>query len=250
MQDGGDMYIMEHFFYLEQEPCVIHLPEQPNGFGILVLGDYNYFVENGTSLWMQHAGKARLLEDLRKQGYTIFSSNLYGRHWGAEKAVRLAKRLYHVVMKKEILNEKIHIIAEGMGALVALEMMHSMPEFIRSAVMFNPCLDLHVHLNLEKEHKFFYKRLMRELQSAYEVTEDKVLSVTVRKSFRFYTSSVPVKMFIPINERKERKSIYREYEQKKLREGNEISLSFHLQDNKYKMTGSISLFFRKYETYL
>ncbi|WP_028402568.1 hydrolase [Ectobacillus panaciterrae] len=244
------MCIMERFFYLEQEPCVIHLPEKPNGFGVLVLGDYNYFVENGTSLWMQHIGKAQMLEDLRKQGYTIFSSNLYGRHWGSEKAVQLAKRLYHIVMKKEILNEKIHMIAEGMGALVALEIMHSMPELVRSSVMFNPCLDLSAHLELEKEHKFFYKRLMRELQIAYETTEEKIRQATVQKSFHRYASSVPVKMFIPIHERKERKLIYREYEQKRQKEGNPISLSFHLQDNKYKMTGSISQFFKKYETYL
>ena len=45
-------------FYLEKEPCVIYLPEKPNGFSVMLLGDYNYFIENGTSLWTQHAGKS------------------------------------------------------------------------------------------------------------------------------------------------------------------------------------------------
>jgi hypothetical protein len=244
------MCIRERFFFLEQEPCVIHLPEKPNGFGILVLGDYNYFVESGTSLWMQNVGKAQLLEDLRNKGYTIFSSNLYGRHWGCDKAVRLAKRLYHIVMKKEILNAKIHMIAEGMGALVALEMMHTMRDSIRSVVMFNPVLDLSAHLQLENEHKFFYKRLIRDLQTAYGVSEEQLPHAVSHKTFRQYPSSVPVKIFIPINERKERKSTQREYEQQGIKDGTPISLSFHLQDSKYKMTNSISKFFRQYETYL
>ena len=45
-------------FYLEKEPCVIYLPEKPNGFSVMLLGDYNYFIENGTSLWTQHAGRS------------------------------------------------------------------------------------------------------------------------------------------------------------------------------------------------
>ncbi|GAA3329661.1 hypothetical protein GCM10020331_078870 [Ectobacillus funiculus] len=70
------------------------------------------------------------------------------------------------------MNERIHIIAEGMGALVALDMMATMSKSIRSAVMLHPCLDLPRHLELEREHKFFYKRLLRELIAAYEVSEE------------------------------------------------------------------------------
>lgn len=196
---------------------------------------------------MQHVKKAQLLEELRKQGYTIFTSNLYGRHWGCEKAVRLAKRLYHVVRKKEILNEKIHIIAEGMGALVALEMMHSMEESVRSVVMIDPCLDLQGHIQLEKEHKFFYKRLMRELQIAYGVTEEQALEAVSDISFRQYPSSVPVKIFVPTHERKEKKLIYRQYEQQRQKEGNPVSLSFHMQDSKYQIANSMIRFFHEYE---
>ncbi|MEI4831461.1 alpha/beta hydrolase [Bacillus sp. FJAT-53711] len=241
------MGIKERFFFLEQEPCVIHLPEKPNGFGILLLGDYNYFIENGTSLWLQHAGRLHFLNELRKEGYTIFSSNLHGRHWGNEQAVLLAKRLYHVVMKKEILNEKIHIIAEGMGALVALQMMKQYPECVRSVLMFNPCLHLPAHVELEKEHKFFYKRLIRELMQAYDATESELESKIEKKAFPYLASSVPVKIVVSIQAKKERKQLLREYEKKRLQENCPTLLSFHLQDKKYKTAKNACQFFKWYE---
>lgn len=75
------------------------------------------------AFWLQHYGRNQLLNMLREEGYTIFNSNLYGRHWGAEKAVTYAKQLIHFVLKQEILNQKIHILADGMGALVADELL-------------------------------------------------------------------------------------------------------------------------------
>ncbi|MFD3447325.1 alpha/beta fold hydrolase [Microbacteriaceae bacterium 4G12] len=244
------MCIKERFFFLEQESCVIHLPEEPNGFGVLLLGDYNYFVENGTSLWLQHEGKEKLLNDLRACGYTIFSSNLYGRHWGSAKAILLTKRLYHVVQKEEILNEKIHIIAEGMGALIALAMMEEMPDLIRSVVMLTPCLDLPFHLELEKGHKFFYKRLLRELQAAYEVKQDHITDAIAHQTFYRCYSRVPIKIFVPTYEKVERKLMYREYEKKRRKEGGPYSLSFYLPDIKYEIAPSISRFFQQFETNL
>lgn len=97
------------------------------------------------------------LHGLIEEGYTVFSSNLYGRHWGNDRSVRLAKRLYDVVLRKETLNAKMHIMADGMGALVALEMMNKYPECIRSVIMLNPCLDLPEYVEFEKEHKFFIR---------------------------------------------------------------------------------------------
>ncbi|MCP8968294.1 alpha/beta hydrolase [Ectobacillus ponti] len=241
------MEIRERYFFLEQEPCVIHLPEKPNGFGVLLIGDVNYSIENGTSSWVQHPGKSLLLEELRRAGYTVFSSNLYGRHWGSDKALRLAKRLYHIVMKKEILNEQIHIVAEGMGALTALELMSEMSSSIRSAVLLNPCLDLPLHIGLEREHKFFYKRLLRELQEAYGVSEEELADAVACKSYHHHPSCVPVKLFVPTHERKERKTIHRDFEAKRLQEGCDVSLSFHLQDARVKLANSIVQFFRRYE---
>ncbi|MBO9128662.1 alpha/beta hydrolase [Bacillus sp. 165] len=240
------MCIRERFFLLEGEPCVIHLPEKPNGFGILLLGDTNHFVDKSTSLWMQHAGKSRLLEHLRSKGYTIFSSNFYGRHWGSKKAIRLAKRLYYDVMRKEILNENIHIIAEGMGALLAIQLAAEL-SVIRSIAMINPCLDLKKHVELEKERKFFYKRLIRELKIAYEADETSIGALIEKQSFHHYPSAVPVKVWIAIHERKEFKALYREYERKREREGGLVSSSFYIQEAKYGIGNSICQFYKLYE---
>ena len=68
-------------------------------------------------------GKNLQIQSLLKEGYTVFYSNLYGKNWGSEKAVKLAKRLYEHIIRSEIMNDKIHIIAEGMGALVALKLL-------------------------------------------------------------------------------------------------------------------------------
>ncbi|MEH7457827.1 alpha/beta hydrolase [Bacillus sp. JJ1127] len=241
------MSITERFFYLEKEPCVIYLPEKPNGFCVMLLGDYNYFIENSTSLWMQHEGRAYFLNGLIQKGYTVFSSNLYGRHWGNDQSVRLAKRLYHVVMRKETLNEKIHILADGMGALVALEMMNQYPECVRSVVMLSPCLDLPAHVEFEKEHKFFYKRLVRELLLAYDVKEAELAAQIKKKSFLNLPSCAPVKIFVSTQEKKERKQLLREYEKKRVHGNCETSLLFHLQDVKYKMIQQTCSFFKKYE---
>lgn len=51
------MSIMECFFYLEKELCVIYLLEKLNGFFVMFFGDYNYFIENGISLWIQYVGR-------------------------------------------------------------------------------------------------------------------------------------------------------------------------------------------------
>jgi pimeloyl-ACP methyl ester carboxylesterase len=92
----------------------------------------------------------------------------------------MAERLYHHIMRSEILNSKIHIIAEGMGALIALDLVKSLKDAIRSIVFINPVLSLKSQLELEKEHKFFYKKLLREISVAYnlEITniEETILS--------------------------------------------------------------------------
>jgi hypothetical protein len=154
-------------FKLDTEWNMIHYSEKPNGFGILIIGDERHFVDEQKSFWVQNEGKQILLNQLRQNGYTVFYSNLYGRHWGTRKATKMAESLYHQIMRTEILNSKIHIIAEGMGALVALDLMKPLKEKIRSIVFINPVFSLKCQLELEKEHKFFYKKLLREISQAY-----------------------------------------------------------------------------------
>lgn len=155
-------------FQLDAEWSIIHYPEKPTGFGILIIGDERHFVDERNSFWLQNEGRLAIINQLKEAGYTIFSSNLYGRNWGSEKAATLALRLYQHVLRNEILNEKIHIIAEGMGALVALNLFEKMKGQIRSAVLLNPVLSLQDQLKQEKEHKFFYKKLVKEIETAYQ----------------------------------------------------------------------------------
>lgn len=154
-------------FQLDTEWNSIHYPEKPNGFGILAIGDERNFVDATSSFWTQNEGKLALLNAFKTEGYTVFYSNLYGKNWGSQKAVTLAKRLYNHVTRTEILNSRIHLFAEGMGALVALKLMKEMEQNIRSVTMLNPIISLTHHLEHEKERKFFYKKMVKELSNAY-----------------------------------------------------------------------------------
>ncbi|PLS02939.1 hydrolase [Neobacillus cucumis] len=158
-------------FQMDTQWNIVHYPEKPTGFGILIIGDERHFVDESKCFWTQNEGKLAIIDELKDAGYTIFSSNLYGRHWGSEKAVELAQRLYQHVIRSEILNNKIHVLAEGMGALVAVKLLEKMKGSIRSVVLLNPILSLKHHLELEKEHKFFYKKLMRELTEAHKMDQ-------------------------------------------------------------------------------
>jgi len=164
----GDLAMENRHFQMDTQWNIIHYPEKPTGFGILIIGDERHFVDESKCFWMQNEGKLAIINELKDAGYTIFSSNLYGRNWGSGNAVELAERLYQHVMRNEILNNKIHVLAEGMGALVAVKLLEKLQESIRSVVLLNPILSLKHHLEQEKEHRFFYKKLMRELTSAHQ----------------------------------------------------------------------------------
>ncbi|MEH7343607.1 hydrolase, partial [Bacillus sp. JJ1532] len=123
-------------FRLDTEWNMIHYPNKPSGFGILIIGDDRHFVNEQGSYWTQNEGKAALLKMLNEEGYTIFYSNLYGKNWGSERAVKLARRLYEHLIRTEIINVKINIIAEGMGALIALKLIDEMgPQLIRTCIL-------------------------------------------------------------------------------------------------------------------
>lgn len=165
-------------FQLDTEWNVIHYPARPKGFGILIIGDERHFVDENNSFWLQNEGKQAIINQLKESGYTIFSSNLFGRHWGSDKAVSMAHRLYQYVLRTEIMNDKIHILAEGMGALVAIKLLEKMNGQLRSVVFLNPILSLKHHLEQEKKNKFFFKKLSKELEAAYQ-TDFRVLETEV-----------------------------------------------------------------------
>jgi hypothetical protein len=238
------MTIKERFFQLDEQWCTIHLPERPNGFAIFVLGDTNHFVNEKTSFWMQNAGRCQLIEELREYGYTIFYSNLYGRHWGSPKAVRLAKQLIYYVLKSEILNNRIYLLAEGMGALVALRLIEMIPNQIRAAAMLNPCLDLQAQVAYEKENKFFYKRIIREIALAYEVAEENVESVLC--TLPTEQECVPVKIWQMSGITHYPSSLHcRKYEELRKTWGCPISVIYHLPEKRYGFSHAINKFYQE-----
>ncbi|WP_246938624.1 alpha/beta hydrolase [Bacillus pinisoli] len=238
----------QQFFLLDEEWSVVHLPERPNGFAIFIIGDRHHFVDSNSSFWIQNAGRYTFIEQFVRSGYTVFYSNLYGRHWGSPKATNLAKRLYHVVMKREILNEHVHLLLEGMGALSGLELMDQMGENIRSVAMLNPCLSLKEQLKHEQENKLFYKRMIKEVVEAYQweehIIEDGLAQLPDLKS---HQSTIPVKIWISTDEQTyQSKKIARMFEESR-KEYSPIQLTLHLNEKRFGIGSSILQFFSKNE---
>lgn len=240
-------------FKLDTEWSMIHYPEKPNGFGILVVGDERHFVNNKGSFWTQNEGKRSLLNMWKHEGYTVFYSNLYGRHWGSEKAVDLAMSLCCHIIRNEILNNSFHVVAEGMGALVALKLFSQSDMKIRSLVLINPIFSLTVHLEQEKENKFFYKKLIAELEKAYEMDifqlMEKLKDEEVASKLK---PGVPVKIIHVLSGSRAYKQskILKNLSDKWEKERLPVSISYVLPEKKLQVGSQTVQFFTKHEQVL
>ncbi|MEH7884440.1 hydrolase [Bacillus sp. JJ1609] len=239
-------------FKLDTEWSMIHYPERPNGFGILVVGDERHFVNNKGSFWTQNEGKRSLLNIWKKEGYTVFYSNLYGRHWGSEKAVDLAMRLCCHIVRNEILNSSFHVVAEGMGALVALKLFSQSDMKIRSLVLINPVLSLNVHLEQEKENKFFYKKLIAELEKAYEMDIFQLMEKLKSEEEVSKQPGVPVKIIHVLsgNRAYKQSKILKDLSNKWEAEKLPVSISYLLPEKKLQVGSQTVQFFTKQEQVL
>ncbi|MBT2639195.1 MULTISPECIES: hydrolase [unclassified Bacillus (in: firmicutes)] len=240
-------------FKLDTEWNVIHYPERPNGFGILMIGDERHFVSSNSSFWTQNEGKRSLLNIWKKEGYTVFYSNLYGRHWGSEKAVELTLRLCSHIVRNEILNTSFHLVAEGMGALVALKLLKHNDFKIRSLVLINPILSLSTHLEQEKENKFFYKKLVAELEAAYETDINTLLESLDSESSRpAFNKDTPVKIIQVLsgNRAYKQSSIIKELSVEWEKDDLPVTLSYVLPEKMLQVGSQIVQFFRKHEQVL
>lgn len=236
-------------FWLDNEPCVVHLPEKPNGYLIIYLGDVEHEVTKESSFWWEHPERRKLLMSLLDEGYTLFTSRLYGRNWGSSRAVHLLDQLYQTIIRKEILNPYIHILAEGMGALTALKFSTYYPSRIRSMVLINPCIDLKKHYEDEKSNQLFFKRLNKELEKAYEVST-KRLEEKVITPFRLedFVTNVPIKIFNDPSEKKYPfKSHARRFEQIQSIYGNKVDFSLTVRPYFPRINRHILSFFQSYE---
>ncbi len=240
-------------FKLDTEWNIIHYPERPNGFGILMIGDERHFVNRSSCFWTQNEGKRSLLNIWKKEGYTVFYSNLYGRNWGSEKAVDLAIRLCSHTLRNEILNDSIHIVAEGMGALIALKLLALSDIKIRSLVLINPILSLSAHLEQEKENKFFYKKLAAELEAAYEMDFSQLRKRLYEEdATSVFNKETPIKIihFLSGNRSYKQSKLIRDLSIKWEEEDLPVTISYALPEKKPQLGSQIVQFFTKYEQVL
>jgi hypothetical protein len=239
--------IFERFFQLDTEWNAIHIPYRPNGFGVLILGDRTHFVGPSTSFWLEHGGKRNLIQLLLADGYTIFYSNLFNPHWGAKKALEYTRHLIHYVLKQEILNEKIHVIAEGTGALVAHDLLNGSEEQIRSVAMLTPCLDLQSYYERIKENKFFYKQLAKELEKSYGIREPEI-SRHRFQSIIPYHNKVPVHIWQKMNRASYPYAAHAKAFEEKQKDGpHQVKITYYLADDPSRIYASILKFFNRHE---
>jgi hypothetical protein len=244
--------MMRRFFEVDDQWCIIHIPERPNGFGILIIGDSNHYVDESTSLWIQSQQRFELIKSLCNEGYTVFYSNLYGANWGAPKAVEFLIRFYHIVLREEILNKSIHIIAEGMGAFGALELTRKMEGKIRSLSLLNPCLDLKSHVQTEKDNKLFYKRIIKEMATAYDIEEKEVVKKIIEPfNLNNFQLNTPMKIWHATDRVAYKFSAHsRKFEKIQSDNGSPVSLALHLFEKRFYVGKDICKFLKKHEKLL
>ncbi|HEU5139073.1 MAG TPA: alpha/beta hydrolase [Bacillales bacterium] len=243
------MCYLKRRFKLDEQWSFLHLPEKPNGFAVMVLGDTNHYVHEDSSLWEEQEGRRHLLDSLLSEGYTVFYSHLYGKHWGNSKACRLAEELVHLMLKQEPLNSTIHVLAEGMGALTALRLMEKGNPAIRSAAFINPCLDLGAYIKEVKETRWFYKRLLQQISEAYKTPLPSVYKVIEKTpSLSDYQARVPVKIWHSTG-----RTVFpfyvhsRPYAKTRDELGSPIKLLLHVPERQFHYSEAICRFFRENE---
>ena len=227
---------------------IIYYPKQPSGFSVMIIGDHNHYVNNMDSFWLQHPGRRQIVEMLLKQGYTGFSFNLYGRHLGNDKSVQLMKVLYQIIMKKEVLNRKIHVLAEGEGALVVLKLMEQIPEYLRSVVFLNPCLSIKQKWRNERDKMVYLSPFMKTLSQAYDEKKEQMEEVYDCLEDQAIHLSVPTKIIHVLgNDSKEQFDLYKQLEETYKQD---LEIIYLLPEKRYKTATEAIKFMKKHENVL
>ncbi|MFS0782891.1 hydrolase [Bacillus sp. 1P06AnD] len=235
-------------FEYDDQWNIIYYPKKPSGFSIFIIGDHHQYVDNQDSFWLQHPGRTQILDQFLDSGYTCFSSNLYGEHWGNDDAVQLAKAIYHLIMKTEILNTEIHLFAEGKGALVALKLMSIMPEHIRAAVFLNPCLSVKQCFDEEKHKKVYFQPFVKSMTKAFG-TEESSLQATMDADLGDDADmDVPLKIIHVLEHEQSGKMDSYKKVQKHNKQKTEIS--YLLPEKRYKIGNEALRFYKAYENVL
>jgi hypothetical protein len=242
----------QRLFQLDQEWCMIHYPERPNGFAVMILGDHHHYVDEKTSFWDQHEARKKWIKDLTGKGYIVFYSNLYGANWGSGQAVELAGRLYQYVKRTEIINGKIHILTEGMGALVFKELYSRMKYNVRGVVMLTPCLSLYELIQQEKEQKFFYKKLVKELAQSRGVKKEDFEPTSLHSEHDYEVfKDIPIPLYIVqsynVNRYKNQFPLIKDIYKHRLEKGFSTDLFYVLPEKRYSLGLKFASYFSLHE---
>lgn len=234
-------------FLFDQQWCMLHYPEKPNGFAIFIIGDQQHYVNEDTSFWVDNKGRAKMIERLTNAGYLVYYSNLFGKNWGNQQSVEHAFSLYQILMRREILNKKIHIFAEGMGSLTASQLIPIMKENIRSIVLFAPCILLDKHIEQEKSRKFYYSKLKKEIYKSFHDEEPKIQSTA---AFEEMTQPMFIIQVIDQNLYKDQMEIINDILQKRKESSLGIEIHYILLEHRQYITEKILRFFKENEKVL
>jgi len=240
-------------FQFEQQWCMVHYPERPNGFAIFIIGDMQHYVNENTSFWLENKGKEMMISAFTNEGYLVYYSNLFGRNWGNDTAVKHAFRLYQYIIRQEILNNKIHVLAEGMGALVAVKLIPLLKEHMRSLVLISPCISLQSHINQEQRGKFFYKKLLKEIEIAFKEQDEDCLE-NWKKDYAMNLLEIKkglcVFQRIDNNNYKSQTPRLKEIMEERGRNQSQTKFHFVLSEQQKNMTNKLIAFLKEHENEL
>lgn len=233
-------------FRFNNKWTTIFYPERPSGFSILLIGGDNHYITEKSNYWMEHPGKRQMVEHLLGKGYTLVSTNL-GSHWGNEGAAESLAELYAYFIRQEIVNEKIHLLAEGTGALLLEKICALLEGKIRSIGMINPELSLGKRYEKEKENKFFHKKFMKEVSLAYKIEADEVSQWIKGKHDCHLPTEIPVFLIQVMNHYERDLTAYY---QDLAHELSNLEINYVTPEKRYSIPYLMNSFFRRHEKQL
>ncbi|MFB7302917.1 hydrolase [Heyndrickxia sporothermodurans] len=231
----------------DQQWCMLHYPEQPNGFAIFIIGDQQHYVNEESSFWINNIGRKQMIERLTQAGYFVYYSNLFEKNWGNQQSVEHSYNLYQLIMRKEILNQKIHILAEGMGILTAAQLIPLMEDNIRSIVLFAPCISLEKHIEQEQTRKFYYKKLMKEIKAAFN---EESVHINTEKPIEEMKESLFIIQVIDQNRYKDQLELIHQLLLKRKEKKLPVEIHYILLENRQYITEKIIRFLKENEKVL
>jgi hypothetical protein len=239
------MCILKRRFMIDNEHCVTYIPEKPNGFGLMIIGDNSNYVTSESWFWEDSIGRFSILSKLLDEGYTVFSVNLTGNYWGNNSVFNLIMKLYDHVIKREIINQSIHLLTEGKGALIINKILNEIKKF-RTISCIDPLFSLKDSIILEENQRVYYKTSLKEISEAYNLKENEVFSYLLKNEV-ISPIDYPVRIYTSA-----KLTLYQKYKNALITNFcdkyiKDYSIKYYMDDTKYSQIMNITSFLKKYE---